>query len=256
MLQVLLTESHPETGTLDSGIIDDKALNLLVVQQIAVARTDVGVGEILVNLQRLCLYPLAVLPVESLLSNLADVNLWVEVGGESLMVVASVAVHDIKIVNLLEVMLGSIGGIDARYTWVETTTEDGCEACLLEALTISPLPRILEVCLVLGFVVGGVKIAASASQTSVHNRQVLIGQGKVDDQLGLVVIEQCLQLLYIVGIYLSSLDVELVACLMDVLYNLVALCLATRCNHKLCKHVNILCYLECCHRCDATSANH
>ena len=97
--------------------------------------------------------------------------------------------------------------------------------------------------------------------------QVLIRQGKIDDQFGLVVIKQRLELLHIVGIHLSGLDVHFISSLMDVLYYLVALRLTTRCNHKLTKCApilrlrslsvaRILSNLECCHRCDATSANH
>ena len=83
-----------------------------MVQQIAVARADVRIVQILVNLQRLCLNPLAIFPVESLLGNLADVDFWVAVGGECLMVVACVTVNDVKILNLLEMMLCCISSVD------------------------------------------------------------------------------------------------------------------------------------------------
>ena len=94
VLEVLLAEGHPEAGTLDGWIVDDQRLNFLMVQQIAVTRTNLWISQILVNLQRLCLNPLAILPVESLLSNLTDVDLWVEIGGECLVVVASIAVNE------------------------------------------------------------------------------------------------------------------------------------------------------------------
>ena len=95
MLEVLLSECHPEAGTLDSRIIDDKALNLLMVKQIAVTRSNVGIGEVFMNLQWLRLYPLAVLPVESFLGDFADVDFRVEVGGESLVVIAGIAVDNV-----------------------------------------------------------------------------------------------------------------------------------------------------------------
>ena len=112
MLQVLLTKGHPEASTLDGGIVDDQTLYLLMMQQIAVARTNLWVGQVLVNLQGFRLNPFAIFPIQAFLGNLADVDFWVEVGGESLVVVASVTVNDIQVLNLLEVMLGSIGGID------------------------------------------------------------------------------------------------------------------------------------------------
>ena len=140
MLQVLLAEGHPEACTADGGIVDDQRLNLLVVQQIAVARADVGVGQVLVNLQRLGLHPLAVFPVEALLGDLADVDFRVEVGGESLVVVAGITVYDVEILNLLEVVLGGIGCEDAGHARVEAASQNGCQTGFLEALSVSPLP--------------------------------------------------------------------------------------------------------------------
>ncbi len=227
-----------------------------MVQQIAVAWADVGIGQVLVNLQRLCLHPLAVLPVESLLGNLADVDLWVEVGGEGLMVVTGIAVDDVQILHLLEVVLGSVCRVDAGDAWVEATSEDGGQTCLLELLAIGPLPRILEVSLVLGLVVGSVQVGAATGQTSLHDGQVLIGQCQIDDQLWLVAVEERLQLLHVVSVYLCCLYGQFVALLVDGLYDGVALLLAAACYHELCKHVSVLCYLERCYRCDASGANH
>ena len=172
------------------------------------------------------------------------------------MVVAGIAVDDIQILYLLEMMLGSVGRIDARHTWVEAAAEDSCQTGLLETLTIGPLPRVLEVSLVFGLVVGCVEIGAATGQTGVHDGQVLIGQGEVDDQLRLVAVEQCLQLFHIVSIHLCSLDVQLIASLVDVFYYLVAFRLSATCNHKLCEHVSVLSDLERCYCCDAPGANH
>ena len=140
VLQILLTEGHPEACALNGGIVDDQRLNLLVVQQIAVARADIGVGEVFVNLQRLGFHPLSVLPVESFLGNLADVDFGVEVGGKCLVVVAGIAVYDVEILNLLEVMLGSVGGEDAGHTRIEATAQDGCQPGLAEPVAVGPLP--------------------------------------------------------------------------------------------------------------------
>ena len=140
VLQILLTEGHPETCTLYGGIVYHERLYLLVVQEVAVARTDVRIVKVLVYLQRFCLYPLAVLPVESLLGYLADVYLGIKVRCESLMVVAGITVHDVEILYLLEVVLCSIGCEDARHTRVEAAAEDGCQTSLLESLAVCPLP--------------------------------------------------------------------------------------------------------------------
>ena len=256
MLQILLSEGHPEACTFDGRIVDDQRLNLLMVQQVTVARTNIRIGQILVNLQWLCLNPLAIFPIETLLGNLADINLRIEVSGESLMVVACVTVHDIQILNLLEMMLGSIGRIDAGDTWVEATAEDSSKTGFLETFAIGPLPRVFKVCLILRLIVGCVQITASASQTGVHDCQILIWQSEVDDQFRLVFVKQSLQLLHIVSIHLSCLDIQLVSGFMNVVYNLVTFRLTTTGNHKLRKHVSVLCNLKRCYCCDATSANH
>ena len=90
--------------------------------------------------QRFCLHPFAVLPVKSFLGNFADVDFGVEVCGESLVVVTCVAIYYVEILNLVEVMLGSVSSEYTCYTRVKPASEDGAESCLLETLAISPLP--------------------------------------------------------------------------------------------------------------------
>ena len=170
--------------------------------------------------------------------------------------VAGIAVYDVEIVDLVEVMLGGISSIDTADTRVEATAEDSRQTSLFETILVGPLPGVLEVCFVLRLVVGRIEVVAATSQTGVHNRQVLIGQGEVDHQLRLVVREERLQLLHVVGIHLCGLDVHVVAGLVDIVYNLVALGLAAARNHKVGKHVGILRNLECRYRSDATGANH
>ena len=223
-----------------------------MVHQIAFARAHIGIGDGLVYGQGFGLEPLAVLIVETLLGNLTNVDFGVEVGGKSLVVVAGVAVYDVQIVYLVKVVLGSIGGIDAAHTGVETTTEDGGEASLLKLLLVSPLPAVLEVGLVLGLIVGGVQVVAATSQTGLHDGEVLIGKGQVDYQFGLEVVEESLQLLHIISIHLCCLDIG-IAYSLDYL---VTLFLATAGNHEISKHVGILVDLECRYRCDASGANH
>ena len=127
---------------------------------------------------------------------------------------------------------------------------------MLEAVLVGPLPGVLKMCLVLWFVVGCVEVITATCQTGVHNSQILIGQGKVYHKFRLVFVEECLQLLHVVSIHLSSLDVHLVTSLVNVIHDLIAFSLATAGNHKVRKYVSILCNLECCYRCDASGANH
>ena len=77
-------------------------------KEVRLAGTDIGICQGLVNLKRTGLNPFAILVVTSLLGNLADVDLGVKVSSKCLMVITGVAVYNIKIVNLVEIMLCSI----------------------------------------------------------------------------------------------------------------------------------------------------
>ena len=78
------------------------------------------------NLQWFCLNPLAILIVESLLSNLTDVDFWIEISGEGMVMIASITVYDVEIMHLVEMMLCSISCVNTRHTRVETTTKNRC----------------------------------------------------------------------------------------------------------------------------------
>ena len=129
-----------------------------MVEEVGLTYADVGVGQRLVDLLGFGLAPLAILVVLTLLRDLADVDLGVEVGGEGLVVVAPVAVYDIQVMDLVEVMLGSVGREDPRHPWVETTAEDGRQPCFLEALLVGPLPAVFELSLVQRLIVGRVEV--------------------------------------------------------------------------------------------------
>ena len=172
------------------------------------------------------------------------------------MVVACVAVNDVEVLNLVEVVLCSVCCEHSAHSRVEAAAQYCGESCLTETVHVGPLPRVLEVGFVLWLIVGSVEVVASAGQTSLHDGQILIWQGKVDDQLGLVVAQQSLELLHAVGIHLGSLDVHCVALGVQVGHYLVAFGLAAAGNHKLCKHVGVLRYLESSNGGNATCANH
>ena len=240
--EILLSEGHPEAGTLDGGEVDDEALYLLMVQQVAFLRTDVGVVQRLVNLHGFCLDVLAILVVQSLLCNLADVDFGVEVGGKSLVVVARIAVHDVEVLYLVEVVLGCVGREDARHARVETTSQDGTEASLLETLAVGPLPGVLEVGFILRLVVGRVQVVATRLEAGLHDGEVLIGQGQVHHEFRLVAAHQRHELLHAVGIHLRCGDCRSVFLVEDI-GQCLTLALGTRGNHYLGEHVLVLCHL-------------
>lgn len=92
------------------------------------------------NFERFRFHPLSVLPVESLLSDFADVNFGVEVSGKRFVMVAGVTVHDVKILYLAEVVFGRVGGVDAGYAGVEAAAEYGRQSGLFKTFLVSPLP--------------------------------------------------------------------------------------------------------------------
>ena len=208
------------------------------------------------HLQRFRFNPFAILIIESFLCDFADIDLGVEVGSKCLVMVSGIAVNDIKIMNLVEMMLGSIGCVDARHARVESAAEDSRQSGLFESVFVCPLPRIFKVSLILWLIVGRVEIVASACKTSIHDGKILIWQCQIDHQFGLIVAEECLQLLHIIGIHLCGLDIHRVALAVDGLHQLVAFLLATAGNHEFCEHISVLRNLKRCHGCDATGANH
>ena len=56
------------------------------------------------------------------------------------MVVAGVAVNDVKVLNLVELMLCSVSSVCLRYSRVESTTKNSGQPSLLELVLVSPLP--------------------------------------------------------------------------------------------------------------------
>lgn len=138
--EIFLTECHPETGTFDACEVFHQALQLFVVEEVRLFWTDFWVVQGLVDAQRVDVHPFAVLPVFAALSDFADIDFWVEVGGECFVVVAGVAVYDIEIVHLVEVMFSSVGGVDGCAARVEAAAEDSAEAGFLEAVLVGPLP--------------------------------------------------------------------------------------------------------------------
>ena len=161
------------------------------------------------------------------------------------MMVACVAIHDVKVLNLVKMMLGCVGGKDTCHAWVEAAAENGTKPCLLEAFTVRPLPRVLEVRLVLRLIVCSVEIVAARLQAGFHDGEVLIGQGKVHHNVGLVAAQQLDKLLHTVGIHLCSPHLRAVFLVEDFCQS-HALLLRAAGNHYFCKRVRILTHLVGC----------
>ena len=157
------------------------------------------------------------------------------------MVVARVAVHYVEILNFVEVVLRSIGRIDAGNARVEAATEDGRQAGLLKALLVGPLPAVFEVRLVDGLIVGRIQVVDAAGKARLHNGQVLVGQGQVHNDVGPELLEQGRQLLDAVGVDLRGLYGRIA----DGLHDGVTLRLGTAGNHDVREHVSVLRHFVC-----------
>ena len=102
-------------------------------------------------------------------------------------------------------VFGGIGGENSCHSRIEAAAQNSRQPFLLEALLIGPLPRILEMRLVLGFIIRCIEVVHPALQAGVHNGQILVRQRHVHHDIGLEGPKQLAQIGYIVGIDLRSL---------------------------------------------------
>ena len=114
--------------------------------------------------------------------------------------VAGIAVDDVKIVDLVKMMLLGIGGEDAGNPRVETAAEQRHQPQLLKAFLVRPLPAVFELGDIGGLVIGGIKIMDAGFQTGIHDVQILVGEGDIDDHDRPEQTDQSHQLGNIVGI--------------------------------------------------------
>ena len=209
------------------------------MQEIAFAGTDVGIVQWLMYLHRFCLDVLSVLVVESLLGDFTNIDFGIEVGGECLVMISGIAVHDIQIVDLIEVMLCGIGSKHTGHTRVESATQDGAKTGLLETFAIGPLPAVFKVSLILRLIIGGIQIVATGLQTGFHNGKILIWQSQVHHDIGLVCAKQFYKLFHTIRIHLCRLHVCSVL-LVQHISQCIALLFCAACNHDFGKHISIL----------------
>ena len=234
--QIFFAESHPETCTLDSWVVLHQTFDFFVVEEVTFLWANVWISQWLVNFQWFSFYPFTIFPIETFLCNLADIDFRVEVCSESLVVITSIAVYDVQVLDLVEVMLCSVSSKDACHTWVKAAAQNCSKTCFFKSFLVSPLPRVFEVSFVLRFIVRRVEVRTSALQTSLHDSEVLIWQSQVHHQVGLETAEEFAKLLYAVCVYLSSLDVWAANCF----YDSITLRLCAACYHDFAEYVCVL----------------
>ena len=179
MSQVFLSEGHPEAGTFDCREVLGQTFQLFVVHQVRLFRADVRVVQRFVDGQRVCLLPFPVFEIFTPLGDLADIDFRIEVGCKCFVVVAGVAVHNIQVLDFIEMMFGRISRIYTCYTRIEPATEDCCQAGVFETFLVCPLPAVLVFGFVQRFVIGRVEITDAVCQAGIHDVEVLVRQSQV-----------------------------------------------------------------------------
>ena len=120
--------------------------------------------------------------------------------------VTGIAVDNVDIFDFVEQEFLGIGAENVRYARIEPTAQNGGQAGLFELVLIGPLPVVFELRDIARFIVCRVHIVAARFQAGIHDRQVLIGQGHVNQQVRLHLIDEGDDLFDIVGVHLADLD--------------------------------------------------
>ena len=226
--EVALAEGHEEADALHAGDVLGQALDLLVVEQVHILLAHLVEVVLPLDAHGGDFHPVAVLPVGAGGGHLPQVHFGVEVGGEGIAVVAAVAVQDVDGVDLVEQVLLGVGAVGLGDAGVKAGAQQSGEAGLLELLLVGPLVGVVEVGgetlllaallvvgapggvgEVLGLVVGGIQVVDAALQAGVHNGQILVGQGDVHHQVGLVLPDKGCHLGCVVGVHLGGGDTGL-----------------------------------------------
>ena len=225
MIQIALAKGHEEADAFCLRDVLCQRLNLLVVQQVHILVAHLIEVVLPLDAHSRNFYPVAVLPVAAGGGHLAQIDLGVEVGGEGVAMVAAVAVQNVDSVNGIELMLFGVGTVSLRHARVKAAAQQGGQTGFLELFGVSPLPAVIKVGRetsllaallvdgapfrvvgVLGLIVGGVHVVDAAGKAGVHDGQILIRQGDVHHQIGLVALDEGDDLIHMVGIHLCGGD--------------------------------------------------
>lgn len=183
VLEVVGGEAHPELSPAQGRDVFHEGFEFLVVHPVDfVGANFFRAGERLMQGHGGGFDKRSVFPVAAFGGDFTDVDFRVEVGGESVAVVAAIDVDDVQCVNFIEMVLQGPGGENIGDAGVEAGAKQGGATCREEPLLKIPLPGVFELGDVLGFVVGSVKVVATRFQAGFHQGEILIGQGDIDQE--------------------------------------------------------------------------
>ena len=127
----------------------------------------------------------SVFPVAAGRRYFPDVDFRVEVGGESLAMVAAIDVNDVQRMDFVKMMLESPCREYIGDAGVKAGTQQGEKPGVAELLLVRPLPGVFEFGYVTGFIVGGIQVVDAGFQAGFHQGEILVGKGHIDQQLRL-----------------------------------------------------------------------
>ena len=179
MGQVALTEGHEEADAFDARNVESKAFDLFVVEQVHIFLTNTIKVVFTFDFHWFGLYPVAVFPVGAFCRNLTDIDFRVKVGCERIAVVATIAVEDVDVVDLIKFMFERISGEYTGNARVKTAAQQCGDASLFKAFTVSPLPAVLKFCSIFWLIVCGINIVGLGCKAGIHDGQILIWQSEV-----------------------------------------------------------------------------
>ena len=143
-------------------------------------------------------------------------------------------------------MLHSVCGEHTCNTGIKAASEESSDSSLFELLTVCPLPLVLEFCSIKGFVVCCINVVSFCSETSVHDSEILIGECKIEHNIGLVALDKSNKLINVVSIHLSSFDNSL-CCRLELFFKGIAFGFCTACDHNSLENLAVLTALVDCY---------
>src|SRR4030043_661120 len=141
--------------------------------------------------------------------------------------------------NFIEEMPRGVSGKDVCHPRIKTRTENSHNTFLFEPLLIGPLPAVFKMGLVKGLVIGRINIMDSCRETCIHDMQILIREGEIENNIRPELAYEVCKFRYIVGVNPSRLDVSFVSNL-NVIFDGLALGEGSAGNHNLPKKLTNL----------------
>ena len=237
--EVALPECHEEPNTLDTLDIQRKRLQFLMVEKIHILFANALEVIYPLYLHGLCFHPFSVLDIAAVCRYLTDIYFRIEVRCERIAMVAAVAVQNVDIVYLIELVLHRIRREYAGNAGIKAAAEYRRKPRLFKSLTVSPLPAVFKLCRVLRLVICRVEVVHTRCKAGVHDVQVLIRKCDIYYYLRLVILDERGQFLNVVCVHLCGGDDRLCGRL-QLLLKCVALCLCAARYHYFGEHVTVL----------------